>query len=124
MAGKSVELNIDVDPVVNATRHDMAKRLNKAGQHVRNVLVRKLSSPWPPASTPGEMPHARTGKLRQSINVRRATADNLHCEVGTSLRYGAYLEIGTKKMAARPFLRRTILEEAANIRKIIATDPE
>ena len=53
------------------------------------------------ASAPGEAPQSDTGRLAGSVQVdnRGEVAD-----VGTNLDYGEYLEHGTTKMAARPWL--------------------
>lgn len=53
------------------------------------------------ASAEGDAPNTDTGRLVNSIQVevKDATVD-----VGTTLEYGAYLEFGTKKMKARPWL--------------------
>jgi HK97 gp10 family phage protein len=119
---KGISIQLDVENVKQLVRHEMAIRLNKAAHYFRGKVVANLSTPYPPASPHGANPHARTGKLRQSINVRPATPQNLNAEVGTSLRYGAFLEVGTKKMAARPFLLNTLLAEKANIEAIIGED--
>lgn len=41
------------------------------------------------------------GRLRSSISY---TPGYLKCSVGTNVEYGPYVELGTYKMAARPFL--------------------
>lgn len=55
------------------------------------------------ASAPGDAPNTDTGALVSSIIAeypRKGVAF-----VGTSKAYGAYLEFGTRNMAARPWLR-------------------
>ncbi len=54
------------------------------------------------ASAPGEAPANDTGVLANSI--RAASAGRLTWRVGASARYGAALELGTARMAPRPFL--------------------
>ena len=45
----------------------------------------------------------RTGRLRASIRtVKRGDA---HYTVGTNVHYAPYVEFGTRKMAAKPYLR-------------------
>jgi len=54
-------------------------------------------------SRPGEPPRVQTGTLRRSIT------HELHptlpiARVGTNVTYGKWLELGTRKMARRPFM--------------------
>lgn len=65
-------------------------------------------------SLPGEFPHKRTGNLRASVNYR-INPKKLSVRIGASAFYGKWLEFGTKKMAARPFVGRTIREENSTI---------
>lgn len=46
-----------------------------------------------------------TGRLRGSITSDVSNIDEYECEVGTNVEYASYVEYGTYKMAARPFLR-------------------
>jgi hypothetical protein len=58
-----------------------------------------------PPSMPGGKPAVRTGLLRGSIAWRiGADAISPFVDVGTAVQYGIFVEIGTKNMAARPFL--------------------
>lgn len=55
------------------------------------------------ASAPGDAPNTDTGRLVVSIateNPRKGLS-----YVGTSVEYGKYLEFGTRRVAARPWLR-------------------
>lgn len=71
-------------------------------------------------SEPGEAPKKITGTLQRSITHKMST-DRQHAYVGSNLDYAYYLEFGTSKMAARPFLRSTLIEEADAIAKIVTT---
>lgn len=53
------------------------------------------------ASAPGEPPKSDTGDLASRVKM---VVSGLRAEVGTGLDYGAHLEFGTSKMAARPWL--------------------
>ncbi len=59
-----------------------------------------------PPSMPGHKPAVRTGRLRGSITWRLA-ADALspYVDVGTNVFYAPFVELGTSRMQARPFLR-------------------
>ena len=67
-------------------------------------------------SAPGEFPKTDTGRLVASIKTE-SSAGGLIFRVGTNLRYGRHLEFGTLKMAARPWLARTL---RLNTKKISA----
>lgn len=63
---------------------------------IRYMPKRKVN-----VSSPGDPPNADTGRLMQSIKVEK---DGYAYLVGTNLKYGAWLEFGTKDMAPRPWL--------------------
>jgi len=60
---------------------------------------------WHRASAPGEAPAADTGTLRRSIQVDLSEINELRAYVGTSLPYAAALELGTRYIAPRPYMR-------------------
>lgn len=70
-------------------------------------------------SAPGEPPHRRHGRLRRSITheVQRGRVSILR--VGTNLKYAKFLELGTRKMAARPFLRPALRRAKRDIGRIL-----
>lgn len=59
----------------------------------------------------------RTGRLRASIH--NGQIDRLTYFVGTGVEYGIYVEFGTYKMRAQPFMRpaisRTVMEVQGNL---------
>ena len=57
-----------------------------------------------------------TGRLRGSIT--HAVDDNA-AYIGTNVEYGAYVELGTSKMRARPYLRTAIEDHAHQYMDII-----
>lgn len=59
------------------------------------------------ASAPGAYPAADTGQLSTNVRMaglQRATLASMMATVGTSVLHGAWLEFGTSRMAARPWL--------------------
>ena len=54
-------------------------------------------------SAPGEPPKTDTGRLAGSIFAEFSNG-GLRADVGTDVVYGEHLELGTKNMAARPWL--------------------
>jgi HK97 gp10 family phage protein len=69
-------------------------------------------------SKPGEPPHKQKGRLHGSVAF---TVDGLIGRVGTNVLYGKFLELGTRRMAARPWLRRALKEKESEIKTILST---
>ncbi len=68
------------------------------------ALKTKIGRHGPPRSRPGEPPRQETGRLHDDLTVQRT---GRRITVRT-YQYGIYLDGGTRKMAARPWIRRTI----------------
>lgn len=109
------ELTKNIKRFNSVVDSELQNAASAVGQAVRNDAVRSIQRGSPSgvtyqkyspkrthrASAPGQPPATDTGRLAGSIRVeqQRLTAD-----IGTDLIYGKYLEFGTTKMAARPFL--------------------
>lgn len=84
------------DPIL----HDLSRRAIR----VESAAKRIASNASP--SSPGQGPGVITGRLRASITWRPGSDDiSPFVDVGTAVHYAPFLELGTRKMAARPFLR-------------------
>lgn len=59
-------------------------------------------------SKPGEPPRVQTGTLKRSITTDFSDLGRFIGRVGTNVEYAPYLEFGTSRMAARPFLRPAV----------------
>lgn len=81
---------------------NLEKALSKAGQTVK-AEARALCP-------------VDTGNLRRSIYSHR---DGLECTVGTDCEYAIYVECGTHKMAAQPFLYPALENKKEEIVEII-----
>lgn len=57
------------------------------------------------ASAPGEPPASDTGFLLGSIHHKMEVGETVYATIGSDLEYATYLELGTRYMAPRPFLR-------------------
>lgn len=57
-----------------------------------------------------------TGRLRSSISH---THDKNTAYIGTNVEYGPYVEMGTKKMAARPYLKPAIADHIQEYKNTI-----
>jgi HK97 gp10 family phage protein len=78
--------------------------LSRRAIRVESAAKRIASNRSP--SQPGQGPGVVTGRLRGSITWRLGE-DSLgpYADVGTVVFYAPFLELGTSRMAARPFLR-------------------
>ncbi len=69
-------------------------------------------------SAPGEPPRKQTGRLRASVTHE---IDGLSARVGTNVKYGKYLELGTKRgVSPRPWLRRALAEMQTQVNALLA----
>lgn len=72
------------------------------------------------ASAPGQYPMSDTGRLASNVKVELANQSNIVARVGTGIAYGPWLEFGTSKMAARPWLlpsyKKAIVDVAEEIK--------
>jgi len=75
-----------------------------AEEHCRNLI----QTPYPPPSMPGEPPHKRTGWLADNVDHDVDAAEGRMRLGVMAAAYSRFLEIGTERMAPRPFLRPTI----------------
>jgi HK97 gp10 family phage protein len=70
------------------------------------------------ASAPGEFPKADRGGLAPTL-FKAVGADKLRAWFGSKLNYAAFLEFGTSRMEARPWLRPTFKANEKSIRERI-----
>lgn len=70
-------------------------------------------------SAPGNPPYKQTGHLRRSIAWEVLQRPGIIGRVGTNLKYGRYLELGTKRLKARPYLRPGLRDATPAIRAIM-----
>lgn len=104
-----------LDPVDKNTR----KRIAQAGMLVEREakqLCSKGGGKNRTPSAPGSPPHVQTGALRSSI--RTEWDGDRRVVVGPSVAYGRHLEFGTRRMAARPFMRPALARVIKRIPKL------
>jgi HK97 gp10 family phage protein len=99
-------------------KQEQAKRLKRAAIDLQNEIKKKIGKKSPPVSDPGAPPHLLTGELRRSI-AHTVDEKELVARVGTNKIYGKYLELGTAKMEARPYLETTQKERENITRRIL-----
>jgi phage gpG-like protein len=83
----------------------MAMAVARGARDVRNAARR-------------EVPR-QSGRLARRVTVETAP-DGLAATVGTDLDYGTYLELGTRRLAARPWLVPAFRRLRARLRAVLA----
>lgn len=105
----------------------MAERVNRACQLVKRTAQENLSGTGSGilygthrASLPGDFPALDTSVLRGSVNTKVSVTPN-HVDgfIGTDEKRGRLLELGTRKMLPRPWLRRTLASLRNNVASIL-----
>jgi HK97 gp10 family phage protein len=103
----------------------MERKLDAAAEVVKNNIIDEFGGPrrgrfysgaQTRSSAPGEAPAVQTGNLVRSIASDKPRA--LTRDVGTNVKYGVYLEFGTRKMAPRPFLKPALKKSLRAIKGI------
>ena len=86
-------------------RRGLRAGMKRGADRAAKMVRAKVSIPYPPASSPGNPPHRRTGRLMRSIRSRIGDrGNNVVVEVVATAPYASYLQEGTRRMLARPFL--------------------
>ena len=87
----------------------ISRDLVRRGIRVQNQA--KANASQPPPSFPGSGPSVRTGRLRGSITlVLDEDYIGPYVDVGTNVEYAAFVELGTYRMGARPYLRPALAQ--------------
>lgn len=111
LLGELKRLGADADDVILETITDVVtdthafavqgiQRGPKSGRIYEKYHPRRTHK----SSASGEYPATDTGRLASSVRMVFPTTSSLSGEVGTAVKYGAWLEFGTSGMAARPWL--------------------
>ncbi len=133
MTGEHVTLIDNTDKVIKSIEQSASKRMAKAVNEVRNVVLETLSGSRTgrrykvpgtqrlyTASAPGEPPAQATGGLRGSIKTTVSGEDKkIVGRVGTDLEYGKELEFGSRKVAPRPWLYPSFEKASPKVKEIL-----
>lgn len=85
----------------------------------RGALRKKLGKRGSSRSKPGDFPHKDYGTLRTAVAHQMVAGGEPKGLVGANVKHALYLELGTKNMAPRPWLRRTLAEETEAVVNIV-----
>lgn len=97
-------VSFKIGRLVKRERKAVSDGLDDVLTLMRREVRNKIGTPYPPASTAGNPPHKRTGYLRKNVKAKRKG----HKFWMSVPQYGTWLDGGTTRMDARPFIRVTI----------------
>lgn len=101
----TVQVNEDnTDKVTEGIESAIAVALEKIGLLAENYAAKECP--------------VDTGNLRGSITYEVDTADNA-VYIGTNVEYAPYVELGTSRQKAQPFLRPAASEHGAQYRQVL-----
>jgi len=112
--------------VVNKVEDTLVNRMQVLGAMMVRDIQNTLRHPGPTSTHPqyaasvdGEPPHTRTRRLLRSITSELDKRPVPILRVGTNVKYAVWLELGTKTMAARPFLRPALMRARRDINRLL-----
>lgn len=116
------KLTGDADKAIMATIQALVVKTQFAarqgiGRGTKSGRVYRRGGVTHQASAPGQYPASDTGRLLSSVQVVLPTASRLEGEVGTNVMYGRFLEFGTSRMAARPWLLPSFIQAQIGVEK-------
>lgn len=105
---------------------EVSRRLDKAAIIVENSAKQSMTEAksgmamgkFTRRSAPGEAPASQHGDAGLLGSITHDAPSELVRRVGTNLNYGRWLEEGTTKMAARPWLEVALTRETGKIRDL------
>lgn len=116
--GPAVRVTLTPALVMKNVEKKIGMRLSLAGDMITSKVKQNInvSTRRNGPSQPGNFPHKDTGKLQQSIQKERP--DGYTVTVGAYVDYALGLELGTSKVAARPFLRPTFNQMLPTVKRL------
>ena len=126
-----------MDEFVKDFKDEASRRAYRCGNEVRTEALKGMRGPKHGLrykvpgtkrrdySAPGEFPAVRTGALRTSVRVIveveafPSTGAVARALIGSHLLYGLFLEEGTPRMAARPWITMAIRNALPAIQRIL-----
>ena len=91
---------------------ELAAQMHTTGKQVEQVAKRSMRDGGTPhvPSSPGEPPRIDTKNLHASITTEtQRDRTSIETRIGTNVRYGLFLELGTRNMAPRPVAAPCVL---------------
>jgi HK97 gp10 family phage protein len=105
-----IEINDNTDKIKEIAQQQLAVALEAVGLQAEGDVKRTMARYSP-------KPIVDTGRLMNSITHSVDESDNT-AVVGTNVEYAPYVEYGTSKTKAKPFLKPTIQENLPQYKEI------
>ena len=116
--------DVNIVSHVGECKQALQRQLDRAAEIIAGALESNAKREITTAvyDTP-ERGYVRTGNLRNSITGQKAhDGGDTVVIVGTNVEYAAYVELGTYKMAPRPYLRPAVERHASQYREILENE--
>lgn len=110
--------DINIDFEIKQNNADQAKEAIEQAK-ARCLEILGLKAEGYAKTNITDMGAVDTGNLRNSITHDVGTDEVV---IGTNVEYAPYVELGTRKMKARPFLRNAISENMSEYKAIIENE--
>ena len=117
MAGIEVTLESNMDAVMEALGEQLGQgaiAIGMAGESNAKYEITKAVYDTPESKSG----YVRTGRLRNGITYAVDTAEPA-VYIGTNVEYGPFVELGTSKMQARPFLKPAVEKYAGEYQDLL-----
>ena len=117
MAGIEVTLTSNKDEILEALGEQLGQAMIAIGMAAESNAKQEITKAVydTPESKSG---YVRTGRLRNSISYGVDT-DEPAVYIGSNVEYAPYVELGTSKMMARPFLKPAVENYAVEYKDLL-----
>ena len=116
MAGIEAHIEVNnIDEVRRALQEQAGVALEAMGLQAENYAVMELETPKPHADG-SVRPNVDTGRLVNSIT--HVVENETTVAIGTNVEYAAYVELGTQKTKAQPYLRPAVEDHGTQYRQL------
>ena len=117
MAGIEVTLTSNKDEILEALGEQLGQAMIAIGMAAESNAKQEITKAVydTPESKSG---YVRTGRLRNSISYGVDT-DEPAVYIGSNVEYAPYVELGTSKMMARPFLKPAVENYAREYKDLL-----
>jgi HK97 gp10 family phage protein len=117
MAGIEVTLTSNKDEILEALGEQLGQAMIAIGMAAESNAKQEITKVVydTPESKSG---YVRTGRLRNSISYGVDT-DEPAVYIGSNVEYAPYVELGTSKMRARPFLKPAVENYAGEYKDLL-----